>query len=203
MATLAGGAFQMGELGNSVTVRPFCLDLTEVTADAYAQCVQAHKCSDEGLLCGAAATYGIAAKKDHPINCVTWAQADKYCRVNGKRLPTEEEWEWAARGQDENRDYPWGKGGADGKVCWSGGTRVRESTCRVGEFARGDGIGGIHDLAGNVWEWTSSAYNKRDTSRVNRGGGFISNRLGDLGASNRYSDDPTNRTVYDGFRCAQ
>ena len=203
MAAVAGGAFQMGELGQAAKLRPFCLDLTEVTADAYAQCVQAHKCNDEGLRCGAAATYGSATKRDHPINCVTWAQAEKYCRAHGKRLPTEEEWEWAARGQDEGRDYPWGQGGGDGKVCWSGGTRVREGTCRVGEFGRGDGVGGIHDLAGNVWEWTSSAYNKRDASRVNRGGGWISNRLGDLRVSNRYADDPTNRTAYDGFRCAQ
>ena len=203
MAAIAGGTFQMGELGKTVAVRSFCLDLTEVTSDAYAQCVQAHKCDDIGLRCGPAATYGIATKKDHPINCVTWAQADKFCRALKKRLPTEEEWEWAARSQEEGRDYPWGKGSAEGKACWSGGTRVREGTCRVGEFAKGDAAGGIHDLAGNVWEWTSSAYNNRDPSRVNRGGGFISNRLGDLGVSNRYADDPTNRTVYDGFRCAQ
>jgi len=203
MASIAAGAFQMGELGNSVTVRPFCLDLTEVTADAYAQCVRAHKCNDEGLRCGNAATYGVATKSGHPINCVTWAQAHQYCRAQGKRLPTEEEWEWAARGQQEARDLPWGEGSAESRVCWSGGPRQRDSTCPVGEFVTGDAMGGIHDLAGNVWEWTSSAYNKRDGSRVNRGGGFISNRLGDIRTSNRYADDPTNRTVYDGFRCAQ
>jgi formylglycine-generating enzyme len=203
MAAVSGGAFQMGELGNHVAVRPFCLDLTEVTADAYAQCVQTHKCNDEGLRCGPAATYRIASKRDHPINCVSWPQADKYCRAQGKRLPTEEEWEWAARGQEEAREYPWGEGSAESKVCWSGGTRQRESTCRVGEFVAGDAASGIHDLAGNVWEWTSSSYNKRDASRVNRGGGWISNRLWDLRTSNRYADDPTNRTVYDGFRCAK
>ena len=203
MAAVTGGAFQMGELGNAVTVRPFCLDLTEVTADAYAQCVQAHECTDQGLRCGAAATYGLATKRDHPINCVTWGQADKYCRAQGKRLPTEEEWEWAARGGEEAREYPWGEGTPEAKVCWSGGTRQREGTCRVGEFGAGDAVGGIHDLAGNVWEWTASPYNKRDASRVNRGGGWISNRTADLRVSNRYADDPVHRTVHDGFRCAK
>jgi formylglycine-generating enzyme required for sulfatase activity len=203
MAFVDGGAYRMGELGTIVTVRAFCLDLTEVTSIAYAQCVGAHQCSDEGLHCGRAATYGVTTTGDHPINCVTWAQADKYCRAQRKRLPTEEEWEWAARGGEEGRGYPWREGTAEGKVCWSGGTREREETCRVGEFPAGDAVGGIHDLAGNVWEWTSSAYNQRDTSRVNKGGGFISNRRGDLHVANRYADEPTNRTVYDGFRCAK
>ncbi len=203
MAAVTGGDFKMGELGNAVTVRPFCLDLTEVTAGAYAQCVNAHNCSDEGLRCGAAATYGNTAKSNHPINCVTWAQADQYCRAQRKRLPTEGEWEWAARGRGEARELPWGDGAAEAKVCWSGGRREREGTCPVGEFAAGDAVGGIHDLAGNVWEWTASYYNQRDHSRVNRGGGWISNRLGDLRVSNRYSDDPTHRTDHDGFRCAR
>jgi sulfatase modifying factor 1 len=203
MASIDSGVYRMGELGTIVTVRPFCLDLTEVTSGAYAQCVEAHHCSDEGLHCGAAATYGVASKRNHPINCVTWAQADKFCRAAKKRLPTEEEWEWAARGGEEARNYPWREGSAEGKVCWSGGTKQREETCAVGEFPAGDAASRIHDLAGNVWEWTASAYNKRDATRVNKGGGFISNRRVDLHVSNRYADDPTNRTVYDGFRCAK
>jgi formylglycine-generating enzyme required for sulfatase activity len=190
MAPVGGGAFRMGERGTIVGVHAFCLDITEVTSEAYEQCVQRRQCSDEGLQCGAAATYGVATKRDHPINCVTWGQADKYCRAQGKRLPKEEEWEWAARGQDQGFDFPWGNSSAEGKVCWSGGTREREGTCRVGEFVAGDTAGGIHDLAGNVWEWTASPYNQRDASRVNKGGGWISNRKMDLAVSNRYADEP-------------
>jgi formylglycine-generating enzyme required for sulfatase activity len=202
MAFVSGGTYKMEERGNTVTVLPFCLDLTEVTAGAYAQCVESKKCSADGVRCAAQATYGDATKADHPINCVDWAQAVAYCKAQGKRLPSEEEWEWAARGQGEGREYPWGEGDARSKVCWSGATD-RSGTCKVGEFVAGDGFGGFHDLAGNVWEWTASKYTPKDDARVNRGGGWISNRIADLRASNRYSDDPGNRTAYDGFRCAR
>jgi len=202
MGFIAGGTYKMEERGNTVTVQPFCLDLTEVTAEAYAQCVQSKKCSAEDLRCAPEATYGTVGKADHPVNCVDWNQAVTYCQAQSKRLPTEEEWEWAARGQEEAREYPWGEGDPRSKVCWSGATD-RGGTCRVGEFVAGDARGGIHDLAGNVWEWTASKYGAKEKARVNRGGGWISNRAADLRTSNRYADDPENRTAYDGFRCAR
>jgi len=191
----------MEERGNTVTVQTFCLDRTEVTAGAYAQCVQSKRCDERGVRCGLQATYGHPEKTDHRINCVDWKQAAAYCQSLGKRLPTEEEWEWAARGQEDARDYPWGDGDPRSIVCWSGATD-RSGTCKVGTFVASDTADGIHDLAGNVWEWTSSSYSPKSTAKVNRGGGWISNRAADLRASNRYADEPINRTAYDGFRCA-
>ena len=88
----------MGDRKDRVKVGRFCLDVTEVTADAYANCVRLGQCSTEGLPCGSAATFNVNGKGGHPINCVDWSQAANYCQAQGKRLPTEEEWEWAARG---------------------------------------------------------------------------------------------------------
>ncbi len=121
-----------------------------------------------------------ATRSNHPINCVDWNQANAYCTSVGKRLPTEEDWEYAARGTAGN-EYPWGNTPApSNQLCWNGtgndlGQGNRRSTCPVGSYPAGNTPLG---LAGNVWEWTSSGYSAdysaaRDTaSRVFRGGGW-------------------------------
>src|SRR5262249_14297639 len=97
MALLPAGSFRMGERGDSVTVGAFCMDITEVTVDAYAACVRSGACAEDGIACPHA-LYGSKDSRERPINCVTADQAQRYCAAKGKRLPTEEEWEWAARG---------------------------------------------------------------------------------------------------------
>lgn len=178
-----------------MTVQPFALDVTEVTADAYAVCVRAGGCTADGLQCDSAATYGVSGKGDHPITCVDWNQATAYCHWAGERLPTEEEWEWAARGQSRGTKYPWGNGEPGSQVCW-----MKSGTCAVGSYPAGDAPGGIHNLAGNVWEWTASNYDAGH--RVLRGGGLYGD-ASILLASRRTSGPPPTRYDAIGFRCAR
>jgi len=193
-----------------VTVQGFCLDVTEVTVDAYTACVQTGRCTGDhprqwtadGTTFSAdeACNYGVSGKGPHPMNCVDWTQATTYCQANGKRLPTEEEWEWAARGGAEGRTYPWGAAPPSGQLCWSG-TKKRSGTCAVGSYPAGDAPGGIHDLAGNVWEWTAS--NHEGNTRVRRGGGWINEDTASPRAAHRGRSTPAFRSDLLGFRCAR
>ncbi len=195
MADLAGGTFALGEKMQTVTVAPFALDLTEVTVDAYAKCVRAGACSapDTGRRCN----WNLGGKGNHPINCVDWNQATAYCQWAGKRLPTEPEWEWAARGQARGTEYPWGSDAPGSRACWN----RSEDTCAVAVFPSGDAPGGIHDLAGNVSEWTSTAFDS--SARVSRGGGWFNVVRSSLRAANRVRNDPSYRNNGLGFRCAR
>jgi sulfatase modifying factor 1 len=207
MVSLPAGSFKPGDLDRAATVGAFCMDTTEVTVDAYTACVRAGKCSADHL--GEWSTdgtkfnrdpkcnYGVAGRGNHPINCVDWQQADTYCRAEGKRLPSEEEWEWAARGATQARVYPWGGEAPAGQLCWSG-VQKREGTCTVGSYPQGDAPGGIHDLAGNVWEWTSSSW---DADHVYRGGSWHSEVAAHPRAAERSRGSVPYRLYFVGFRC--
>jgi formylglycine-generating enzyme required for sulfatase activity len=230
MASLPGGSFTMGDRKDDVTVQPFCLDLTEVTADAFAACVRAGACNADlpGAQkvsdCGKGGNNNalVRGRGAHPMNCVDAGQSSTYCASQGKRLPTEEEWEWAAHGASEGRVYPWGNAQPDSQLCWSGKwckegvptgdphtqcnwteLLARDSTCPVGSFAAGDAPGGIHDLAGNVSEWTSSNFDASGTKRVTRGGGWSAAIASAMRAADRYPIAPTTRGMWLGFRCAR
>jgi formylglycine-generating enzyme required for sulfatase activity len=154
-----------------VSVASFEMDITEVTVSAYRTCVQAEKCTAPGTKNGC--NYAIEGRDDHPINCVDWPQANAYCAAQGKRLPSEEEWELAARGTDRRR-YPWGNETPRSQLCWG-----RRSTCPVGSFPDATSPFGLLDMAGNVWEWTSShhsesyASERTSTAIVTRGGAWL------------------------------
>jgi sulfatase modifying factor 1 len=198
MAQLAGGTYTMGDTKQTVTVAPVALDLTEVTVDAYAKCVSAGKCSAPNT--GGYCNWNVGGKGNHPINCVDWNQATAYCQWAGKRLPTEPEWEWAARGQARGTEYPWGNDAPGAHACWNRWSS-KQDTCAVGGFPSGDAPGGIHDLAGNVWEWTSTAYDS--SARVSRGGSWSSGNPSFLRAANRIRFVPSFRDSNLGFRCAR
>jgi formylglycine-generating enzyme required for sulfatase activity len=203
MVLIPGGTFQLEKRGDTVSVAPFLIDETEVTAGAA--CVKAWKCIAEGLS-GEYATYGVAGKENHPVNYVDWNRAAAYCAAVGKRLPTEEEWEWAARGTERGTMYPWGNDTPEKQLCWNGTgndrlLRAFEATCAVGSYPQGDSPEGIKDLAGNVWEWTSTAYDA--SSRVFRGGGWFNALPSLIVASDRGGYTPDQRNNNLGFRCAK
>jgi formylglycine-generating enzyme required for sulfatase activity len=155
-----------------VLTHGFCMDDNEVTVRAYAACVDAGACK-EPWKGDPYSTY--PTKLDYPVNLVSWDKAKDFCAWAGKRLPTEAEWEWAATGPEQAR-YPWGnepepscdlvdytkfgapKWEAGGDIgCGGGGPSP------VGTHPKGDRVwpgGAIHDLAGNVWEWTEDAFAK-------------------------------------------
>jgi formylglycine-generating enzyme required for sulfatase activity len=200
MVSLPGGTFTMGDRGDTVKVSPFSLDVTEVTVDAYKRCAT---CSapDTGGYCN----WGVSGRGSHPVNCVDWNQATAFCAAVGKRLPTEEEWEWAARGTTRGTTYPWGNGAPGRQLCWDGegsdlGKGNRHGTCPVGSYPGGDSPEGIKDLAGNVWEWTAS---NSATARVLRGGGWSSDIPAGVRAAIRVDNDPGDRNGGLGFRCAR
>lgn len=227
MVPLAGGSYAMANGGPFVTVQPFCIDATEVTVTAYAACVKAGRCGEDHpgqttadgkhFSADARCNSGVNGRGDHPMNCVDWAQAWTYCKAVGKRLPMEEEWEWAARGGDLGRTYPWGSTAPDvssrgpgSMLCWSAipaprpgeaAMPMRDSTCPVGSFPEGDAPGGIHDLLGNVWEWTGSSSDPSNYARVTRGGGWSNVNMRDILA--RFTVTPEWRERWRGFRCAR
>ena len=155
-----------------------------------------------------------SSEPDQPRNCVDWFGARDFCEAREARLPTEAEWEYAARGPD-SLVYPWGNTYDAALVIGSddptyGGTR----TASVGSRRSGASWVGALDLSGNLWEWTSSLYqdypydddheSNSDTSsrRVLRGGSFFSTSYG-LRSALRVGFGPVDVTDFLGFRCAR
>ncbi len=198
---IEGGRYTRAD-GTKVVVSAFCMDVTEVTAAAYAECVAGGACGSEGLECSSAATYEKPGRAHHPINCVTWFEADAFCRDLNKRLPTEDEWEWAARGQRRGAPFPWGDAPPADRVCWDGtgnalGRGERKGTCPVRTHPRGE-VSGIADLAGNVREWTATEVGQ---ARIVRGGSWGDTEPSFLEAAFRGMNAPDERLELTGFRC--
>jgi len=191
---------------HEVHVEAFELDATEVTVSAYGECVMAGACTTERIAStsewGDYCNWGKPSRSNHPINCVNWHQAAAYCRWAGKRLPTEVEWEYAARGGSETPGH-WANTACS---CRSG--RGPGHTCPVGAFASEDPVA---DLSGNVWEWTSSRlssypkHESRQRSFVMRGGGWTCTGASHLTCYpwTRAYDSPERRDEELGFRCAR
>ncbi|MCC6647512.1 MAG: SUMF1/EgtB/PvdO family nonheme iron enzyme [Polyangiaceae bacterium] len=223
MVAIPGGKFKMGSEDGDPDERPaheeevkgFKLDETEVTVGAYARCVKEGKCTTP--VTGGRCNW-VGGREKHPVNCVNWEQAKAFCEAAGKRLPTEVEWEYAARGGAEGRKYSWGSEEPGARACWDGegndeGAGKRRGTCEVGKYAAG--AYGLRDMGGNVWEWTADVYcpyrkeGGQDTAckydakaRVYRGGGWNNVNPVSLRGALRVRGEPSGRDGDLGFRCA-
>ncbi len=153
----------------------------------------------------------IANAGDHPVVQVSPRDAAAFCKHHGLRLPSEVEWELAARGTDGRR-YPWGNtrpertGRRRGNFgtrpcCAADATDGYAKTAPVGSYPRGSSPYGVHDMAGNVWEWTSSRFPGRPHLVALRGGGWGNNDYC-LRVSYRHGNPPTRGLDMVGFRCA-
>ncbi|MBI5508543.1 MAG: SUMF1/EgtB/PvdO family nonheme iron enzyme [Deltaproteobacteria bacterium] len=226
MVEIAAGTFMMGcnatldsacEADESpyheVSLPAFGIDKTEVTESAYQLCVAAGACTAPPSP-AAECRWDPQVFADFPVVCVEHAQAAAYCRYVGKRLPTEAEWERAARGAD-GRVYPWGNTPPDCALALS--SECGTTSVAVGSFAAGATPTGISDLAGNVAEWVSDWYDgtyyqsaahddppgpTTGIGRAIRGGGFFFDRT-KLRVSNRGAQAPAEERFSIGFRCAQ
>ena len=192
---------------HAVAVAAFVLDRDEVSQASYARCVDDGDCAPPG------GDFDPDARAALPVTFVTWDQAAAYCAWAGRRLPTEAEWERAARG-DDGRLYPWGNAPPD---C----TRANVLGCGdavlpVGGRAAGASPFGARDLAGNVMEWVADWYADdyyatspaadptgpaAGTERVKRGGSYMGDAA-TVRATNRVVGFPVGLPNL-GFRCAR
>jgi formylglycine-generating enzyme required for sulfatase activity len=199
MIEIPGGSYTDTGNGPNVNhdIATFLLDRVEVSTSAYAACVADGGCA--AVTPSEVCNTGVPGRGAHPVNCVSWNDADAYCAWAGKRLPTEWEWEWAARGRDEARTYPWGQAAPADQACWR-----QASSCPGGAYSpAGDSRDGVVDLSGGVWEFTATL-DPAWSGYVLRGGCFASEGEADLQTTRRiYEPDPASPFFLYGFRCAR
>jgi formylglycine-generating enzyme required for sulfatase activity len=241
MVQIPGGCFNMGDSLDGISHAPpvhnvclsaFEMDVHEVTNAEYAACVAARGCMAPQKSYSRTRSSYYPAYADFPVIYVDWYEADAYCTWAGKRLPTEAEWEYAARGGLSGNRYPWGDTltcddacygrGSASYACWN---HCHNGVCDndthpVGNYAP-NGYG-LYDMAGNVLEWVNDQYSPTyyqycvdngivndppgpttGLGRVVRGGSWSYNVRYDLRVAYRPNFSPNGGLFLIGFRCAR
>ena len=209
---------------HAVTLSAFYIDKLEVTVVQYRACVNAKRCTvpDMESSYGLSPTmprhlnWGIKGRDKMPVNGVSWHQAKAYCAFVGKRLPTEAEWEKAARGVDK-RTYTWGEDQPERQACWNRNDKS-PGTCEVGSRPQDESPFGVRDMNGNVSEWLSDWYVKdyyarspeRDPQgpdngerRCVRGGSYSEDARMAMPLFIRHGNRPDADPSFAGIRCAK
>lgn len=221
MVLVPAGEFLMGsEQGDDdeqpvhrVFLDSFYLDTFEVTNGRFAKFVEAIQSEPPW---GFADQETPVVHAEKPVRWVNWLEATGYCLWAGKRLPTEAEWEKAARGT-EGRTYPWGNDLPTAGHAVFGLKEGADTVAPIGNRDQGRSSYGIHDLAGNLYEWVADWYDEtfyttqptvnprgpvEGTVKVQRGGSYINGPYR-LRSAFRTKSDPTEHDAHVGFRCAQ
>lgn len=212
----------------------YAIDKHEVTNAQYARCVAAGVCGpvdwggcklwqqSTGNWSTGGQPHPDLPKANHPVVCVTHQEAETYCSWAGKRLPTEAEWERAARGDGDDRDFPWGSAWDPAALNWGelggfGSVDGFVTTAPVGSHPKNESPFGVRDMSGNAWEWTADYFDdgfyagapmrdphndRRSASRVMRGGSWSFAGNG-ARVAYRYFGAPDIRDDAVGFRCAR
>ncbi|MFC1997403.1 SUMF1/EgtB/PvdO family nonheme iron enzyme [Chloroflexota bacterium] len=230
MALVPAGPFQVGSQAgddkekpvHTITLDDFYIDQYEVTNARYAECVDAGVCNPPASNSSDSRNnyFKKSEYAEYPVIHVSWGDAQNYCQWRDARLPTEAEWEKAARGGLESVLYPWGNeppvceiGAANGAKFDDGAACNDTDTEKVGSYSA-NGYD-LYDMAGNVWEWTLSVYQdypydpedgrenlESSDTRVLRGGSWdVSPNF--LRVTYRGNNYPNASSTYYGFRCAR
>jgi formylglycine-generating enzyme required for sulfatase activity len=208
-----------------VELDAYRITTTEITQAQYQACIAGGSCSEPYT--GGVCEWDPAFQPNHPVNCVTWQKAADYCTWLGGGLPTEAQWEKAARGSSQSK-YPWGNADPDCTLA-----NFDEDVCPggladVGSHPAGASPYGVHDMAGNVGEWVADYFSPSYYAsspgpnptgpttpppgfgeRVHRGGFFEKNPGWEMGGAwelptvyERFFAYPTYNDAHLGFRCA-